>query len=1113
MVKGIGSIIVLFCLYSCKDTSVLKPFSKFTSLNVLNSGINFSNDLSYDEDFNVYMYRSFYNGAGVGIGDINNDGLPDVYFCGNQVDNQLYLNKGNLQFEDITTIAGVACSDVWSTGVSMVDINSDGWLDIYVCKAGKPGGGNRHNELFINQGVDQNGKPRFIESAKDYGIADIGLSVHAAFFDYDHDGDLDMYLLSNSIYPTDAVVDSRKGLRYKRDTDGGNKLYRQDEGFFTDVSEIAGIYGSAIGFGLGVSIGDVNKDNWPDIYVANDFFEKDYLYINNQDGTFTETLDDAIAEISQGSMGVDMADINHDGNVDIFVTEMLPHGDDRVKTKVAFDSWDIYSLKEKNGYHRQFPRNTFQLNNGNIGSKTKVSFSEISRLSKVDATDWSWGVLMADFNNNGNEDIYITNGIYKDLLDQDYLDFYSNSQEVMKTFREKGEIIKDLIDSMPSVPISNCLFTHSGNLKYEELSHEWGLGTPGFSSGSAYGDLDNDGDLDMVVNNINMRPFVYKNNTREVSKNHFLNIKLKTRSKNIDAFGAQVTIKSGGKLFFKEMFPMRGAMSTVDGRLHFGLGDINNIDTLEILWPDGSFNNLYNVSVDQFLTIKQWELTPSKDDLANPITEAYLQEEPNRMGIDYKHIENDFVDFDHDKLLYHMISSEGPKIAVGDINGDGQEDFYIGGAKGVAGALFEMDNSGSFTRTNVGLFEKDKLSEDTDATFFDLDNDGDEDLLVTSGGYEFSSSSFALADRIYINDGKGNLKRSSQIIPNNKLVSTSCVAVSDFDNDGDNDIFLGGRVQPLLYGVPTNSYLLENDGSGKFKDVTKDVVPGLLNVGMVTDAVWTDFDKDGDDDLILCGEWMPVKVFKNNITSFEEVTNEVGLFETNGFWHSLECADLDGDGDEDIIAGNLGSNTKFKASVEKPISMFINDFDQNGKIDHIITVFDGEKAYPIAPKKDITKQLPYLLKKYLKNEDYKGKTMQDIFSQEQLANSIKLKVFQSNSMVFWNEGRNFKAQELPIETQFGPVYSILVEDVDKDLIPDILLGGNLYKAKPQTGIYAGTYGTLLKNLGNRKFKYIKHADSGFFVKGEIRDMKKINVFGKNKLLVSRNNDSIKVFGF
>ena len=1104
-------LVFLGCMASCNTDSddPKKDTPVFELINAQASGIDFENHLTYTEEFNVYLYKGFYNGSGVGLGDLNSDGLLDIFFSGNQVDNKCYLNMGDFKFMDVTAIAGVASPDVWSTGVSIVDVNGDGKLDVYVCKSGNPEGENRHNELFINQGNNAEGIPIFKESAEQYGINDMGLSVHATFFDMDKDGDLDMYLLNNSIYPTEIVLDSGNALRQKRDKGESNKLYRNEGAFFTDVSEASGIYGSVIGYGLGVSIGDVNRDTWPDIYVANDFFERDYLYINKGDGTFTEQLEEMMPEISQGAMGVDIADMNHDGYPDIYVTEMLPKEDARRKTKVVFDSWDTYKLKENKGYHRQFPRNSFQWNRGGSSGSDKIAFSEISRLSGMDATDWSWGVLMADFDNNGQNEIFVTNGIFKDLTDGDYINFYSNSEMIKQSFRENGTVITKLIDLMPSVPISNHMYTLHQGMDYRETAMEWGMDQRGFSTGSAFGDLDNDGDLDLVVTNINMPPFLYKNTTSG-NKNHFLNVSLTANTLNTHAIGSQVTLWVDGQLYFQELYPNRGSMSTVDNRLNFGLGNKDHIDSLRIVWPNGHVETTYNPKVNEFIHFKQPETAEStKLPKANVSTRRRFKDVTHQINIPYTHRENNFVDFNNDKLLYHMISNEGPKLAVSDVNNDGYDDFYVGGAKGFPGVLYLGDSLGRFIASKNPVFDNDRESEDTDAIFVDLDNDGDKDLLVASGGYEFSRQSLALADRMYLNDGKGNFTRSATFP--SKLGSTSCYAISDYDNDGDMDVFVGGRVVPLAYGIPANSYLLQNDGTGKFDDITIDKAPALVKPGMVTDATWFDYDQDGDDDLFLCGEWMPIRGFKNEMGKLVEITEAVGLRNTNGFWNTLALEDLDGDGDMDMVAGNLGLNTGFRASAEKPVSMLVNDFDQNGKIDHVISIFNGSASYPIATKTEITAQMPYLLKKYLKYDDYKEQTVTDIFTPEQLEGSLNLKVFETASIALFNENGIFKVERLPTESQIAPTYSILIQDFDNDGTREIIMGGNQYKAKPQVGIYASSYGTFMEAGHDGNINIVDNSDSGFFVQGEIRDIKTIRIAGEHYVLVARNDDTIKVF--
>lgn len=1112
--KDIFHICVLLNLLlfiSCDINNELNKGVVFTQLNPRPLGVSFENNLNYTEDFNVYLYRGFYNGAGTGLADFNNDGFLDLFFCGNMVDNALYLGDGNFHFVDVTTQAGVSSPNAWSTGVSIIDINQDGWLDIYVCKSGDPRDKNRRNELFINTGLNDKGIPVFEEKAAEYGIDDLGFSIHAVFFDYDRDGDLDMYLSNNSINPTGMIMDASKGMRLKQDVGGGDKLYRNDSNVFTNVSKEAGIYSSVIGFGLGISVGDVNKDGWPDIYVANDFFEKDYLYLNNQDGTYTESIDIVVGELSFGSMGVDIADMNHDGYPEIFVTEMLPSDEKRLKTKTVFDDWDVYSLRIKNGYHRQFSRNTFQMNNGKVNKNNEISFSELSRYSGVAATDWSWGVQMVDFNNDGNKEIFVTNGIVNDLLDQDYINFYYDPEKIRKTLREKGSVIMELIDNMPSQPLPNVLFSRKGNMKYEDVAISWGLAEPSFSSGAAYGDIDNDGDLDLVVSNINAAPFIYKNNT-DNKENHFITLSLKNKKHNT-AIGAQVTLKVNGKTYYQELYPMRGVMSVVDDRLHFGLGSETLIDTLEIRWPDGTRLLEKNIPVNNFLTYEQTESIVTQEFLTVKVEKSPLFiDVTDKIMINHKHEENDFVDFDREKLLYQMVSNEGPKIAVGDINGDGLDDFFIGGAKGTCGTLYLQSESG-FIPSSKEVFEKDKSSEDIGALFFDADNDHDLDLLVSSGGYEFSNNSFALVDRLYINQGNGNFERSPQIFPSGKPSSTSVVINADFDGDGDEDLFFGGRLIPLTYGIPASSYLLENNGQGQFSDVTEEKAQGLLNIGMVTDALWFDFDKDNDEDLIIVGEWMPIKVFENDAGRFKEVTDQVGLKDTNGLWNTIEKIDLDGDGYEDLIVGNIGDNTFFKGTKDKPIRMYVNDFDSNGSIEQIITSYKGEESYPIVLKKEITAQMPYLLKKYLKYSDYKEQTIDDIFTNGELDNALVYEVFQNKSIILWNDQGHFSAKELPFKAQLAPIYAIYTKDSYEGNRVELVLGGNQHNAKPQTGIYSGSYGTVLKYIGNREFEVLDFKTSGIHINGQIRDIKEITIKGKKHLLIAKNNDKIKIYEF
>jgi hypothetical protein len=1097
---------VLFLVTACGNTEKSEP-KLFAQLPADSTGINFNNQLPVDDAFNIFTYRNFYNGCGVALGDINNDGLIDVFFTANMLPNRLFLNKGNFKFEDITEKSGILKKAKWSTGVSMADVNGDGFLDIYVCNSGDIKGDNKQNELYIN-----NGNNTFAERAEEYGLADKGYSTHAAFFDFDHDGDLDLFLLNNS-FKAIGSFNLQQNERNVRDSLGGHKFFRNDNGHFTDISAGAGIYGSVIGFGLGVTVGDVNGDGWQDIYVSNDFFERDYLYINNKNGTFTETLESQMHSISNASMGADMGDINNDGHPDIFVTEMLPEKEARIKVNTTFENWDKYTLDLKYDYWNQFTRNTLQLNNGNN------TFSEIARLAGVHATDWSWGALITDLNNDGFKDIFIANGIYKDLTNEDYIQYISNF-EVMNgimTSKDKDKsAYKKLIDLMPSNPLSNYAYANNGDLTFTNRAKEWGLDAPGFSNGSAYADLDNDGDLDLVVNNVNMPAFVYRNQSiQQHPENKFLKVILEGEGKNRFGIGARVTVHYNNTIAYQEEMPMRGFESTVDSRLNFGLGKTEKIDSVVVQWNDGNEQIIKDAKPNQTLTVKQSNAVKIKPRTpSSPLTTPLFTASTNNYGINFVHKENDFVDFDRDKLIFHMLSTEGPRMAKGDVNGDGLEDFYICGAKGQPGALYIQTTDGQFQQSNEALLEKDKGSEDTDCLFFDADGDGDQDLFVCSGGNEFSANSTDLISRLYFNDGKGNFTKSPQLLPSATIFeSASCVTAADYDGDGDQDLFVGVRLKPFMYGYACKGYVLQNNGKGSFTDITEQTSPALKEAGMITDAKWFDYDKDGKPDLVVTGEYMPVRIFHNeNGKQLKETTTAAGLQNSNGWWNRIVIADINGDGYDDIIAGNHGLNSRFKCSENKPVSMYVSDFDENGSVEQIITCYNGDKAYPMALRHDLVAVLPYLKKKYLKYDSYKEQTIEDIFTKDQLSKAVKLEAKEMRSSVLINnKNGTFMLKPLPTEAQFSTVSGIAVNDYDGDGKADILLGGNFYQSKPEAGIYDASYGLLLKGDGKGNFKSVAENESGILVKGQVRNITNIKAGKKNLTIFSMNNEAPKIF--
>ena len=1057
------------------------------------TNVYFQNNLEYTEELNPYTYRNFYNGGGVGIGDFNNDSLQDIFFTGNLVSNKLYLNKGNFEFEDITDKSGLNSKDIWSTGVSVVDINHDGFLDIYVCKSGPPGGERRNNELFIN-----NGDLTFTESSKAYGLDNEGLSTHAAFFDFDNDGDLDCYLLNNTIKSIGIGLDMVKDLR-KIDSNQGNKLLRNDNGFFVDISKQAGIYTSDIGFGLGVTIGDINLDGWSDMFISNDFFEKDYLYINNQNGTFSESLEDYLNEISMGSMGADMADLNNDGFSEIFVTEMLPDRHDRRVSKAVFDSWDKYQFSLNQGYFHQFNRNALQLNNQNN------SFSEISRITGLDATDWSWGALIFDMDNDGNKDVFVANGIYKDLLDQDYVNFLANPSIISNMIKSEKEPVKKLIDMIPSEPLTNFAFKNLGSLKFDNVSEEFGFDNKTFSNGSAYGDFDNDGDLDLVINNVNMLSNIYENK----SSNNWISFSFDSSSKNKFGVGNKIFLYTKNGLQFQELSPMRGFQSSVDYRLNFGIGNISNVDSVKIVWNNNQESTLQNLKINSHHLIKEDNMIKSHN--KNTINKQKKILSQSMSNIDYTHIENNFVDFDRERLLFKMNSSEGPCLCAADFNQDGLDDIFIGSAKNQVSKIYYQTKKSEFKEYSEP-FENDVLSEDVNCVVDDFDGDGRIDLIVASGGSEFSNFSPELRDRLYLNYGHMNFQKLDNSFASIlTFESTSTISSDDIDNDGDKDLFVGTRLNPGSYGTQTKNFILINNGKGIFSDATSQYLGNDKIMKMVTDSEFIDIDNDGKNELVVVGEWMPILVFKNLNNKFLNISDSLGLSKTNGLYNEVHCLDINNDGFNDIIIGNYGLNSMFKASVDKPLTLYVNDFDKNGRTEQILGMYYEDNLYPIVQLKDLWMQLPYLKKEYLKFENYKNKKMNELLDKSAMKNTKILEVYNLASLILKNEsGIKFQIDTLPFMAQISPIYSILSDDLNNDGYNDIILGGNLSEIKPEFGPSKASYSSLFIGNKDSKFEYITSNKSGIFIDGDLRDLVKMKINKKDSYIFALNNSKIKI---
>jgi hypothetical protein len=1097
--------------FSCKEK---EQTLLFTPLSSNETGITFSNDIDETKMPGDALNEFAYMGGGVGILDVNNDGLKDIFFCGNQVSSKLYLNKGSNQFEDITQSAAVSTSD-WITGISVVDINADGYDDIYLCTYGKTLGTRSPNLLFINQHNNT-----FKEEAAVYGLADTTYSTQAAFFDYDKDGDLDMYLSNymlnasysaNYLYPKILNGKSPANDRLYRN-DGNNGT---DHPVFTDVSMEAGI--KEDGFGLGTAVCDFNMDGWPDVFVSNDFISNDDLWLNNKNGTFTNALDAATKHQSYSSMGCDAADINNDDKFDFASVDMMPEDNYRKKQMFSFMNYDRYQEERNLGYSPEFMRNMLQLNNGNYqnGDTSIPFFSEVGQLAGISETDWSWSILFADFNNDGYKDVHITNGIGRDFINADFIQFSqaigqnSTPEQIRKTLRDK-------LVSLKHVEIPNYLYLNNGGYSFSNVTDSSGIKQNSMSNGAAYADLDNDGDLDLVVNNINKEAFILMNNENQPGKpktNHSISFILKGDSLNTNGFGAKVFVYANGASQLQEEYPVRGYLSTVDRKLLFGTGTIATTDSVVVVWTNNKKQVLKDLTADSTYTLYQKNANENWQP-AFTNQQTIFTDVTTSVNALYRHNDYIFNDYAEQRLLPQKYSQLGPFISTGDINKDGLQDFYIGGAFNSNGKAFTQTNKAGFTGKN--FMPVSKFTEDEASNLFDADGDGDLDLLITYGDMRFSDTSMFYLPNLYLNDGKGNFTLSANAIPSGVRTIAGGVTVADYDGDGDMDVFIGGRVSKQ-YPLPPNSYLLQNN-KGVFTDVTNKACAALLKAGMVTAAQWTDIDNDKHLDLVIVGEYMPIRFFKNNGSIFTEFTASTGLENMDGLWRSLIATDVDGDGDTDLIAGNLGLNCNYHTSAEYPMKLYTEDIDKNGKVDPVMFYYikdeDGKrKLYPSINKDQLAAQVPIIKKQFLLNKDYATVTEDKIFSNDK--NVQALTCNETRSCWIENKGNGkFKMHALPVEAQFAPVNAIICDDMDGDGIKDILLAGNEYQTEVMTGRYDASYGCFLKGNKQKEFKAVSTELSGFKIDGDVKDMKMITTKNKEKLiLVAVNNDYMKVFKY
>ncbi|WP_299115419.1 VCBS repeat-containing protein [uncultured Winogradskyella sp.] len=1078
-----------------EETKKSSEPSLFTYLEPSTTNINFKNEINETDRFNIITYEYLYNGGGVAVGDINNDGLEDLYFSGNTVGNKLYLNQGDFKFKDITVSAKVDGGQGFKTGVTMADVNNDGLLDIYVCKSASTNDVLRKNVLYIN-----NGDLTFAEKAEEYGLADMGYSVQAYFFDSDNDNDLDIYVLNHPSNLKEAnavrVERNEKGKIVpaipKDFTNLSNRFYVNKGNKFSDQSKSAGVLNDA--FSLSAVIGDFNNDFKPDIYVCNDYVKPDRLLINKGNNTFVDELDNYFRHTSFSSMGSDFADLNNNGNPDLITLDMAPNKNHRRKMMMMMQNYDKFEKMVDYEYGTQYATNILNVNNGN------GSFSDISLLNNVAQTEWSWSVLLADFDNDGLKDAHITNGYKRDVTNNDYARY--KMDELQKKLNAKEITLKQWVEEIPSIPVPAFLFKNKGSNNFEDVSQQWNSGKPAFSNGAAYSDLDNDGFLDVVVNNINEVPFIMKNNGKQQLENAFISLKFEyTKGKPLEGTIAKLTL-SDGSVLTEQYNPTRGFLSSSQHRLHFGVKRGLSANKLEIIWPNQKMQTVENLNLNQIISI---QYNPTSTYGQTTESETYFEDQTDLLGKGFSHTENEFIDFKREALLHHKYSEEGPAVAIADVNGDGLEDVYLGGAKDFTGKLFLQTQSGKFDYKYLVGFEIDKTHEDTDAVFFDANGDDQLDLYVVSGGNENRANAQTYLDRLYFGDGKGNFNRARNVLPE-LFASGSVVKIHDIDGDGDQDVFIGSRVTPGRYPQTPRSYILKND-NGIFKDVTLQWAKDIASIGMVTDAEFTDLDNDGTKELIVSGEWMPISVFKFENSTYQNRTKEFGLDKKVGWWNSVTVADVNGDGFKDIVAGNLGLNSIFKASDSEPTELYFKDFDNNGSIDPVITTYIEGVSYPLHNRDRMLDHMVMLKKRFTRYAPYANATITDIFTPQELQNVNVLKANHFQHTLFVNDnGKGFKTQNLPSEIQISVLNDAVIKDLNKDGNVDMITGGNFYGTDAEYGRYDASIGATLINKGNSNFEAISASESGLKISGNVQHIKEISIAGQPHLLVIRNNE-------